>query len=185
MNIEETDLTNHRLSDVAESISAELEDGRSLLEKLRRSTLEGEKAHAEALVKIVAPAVPKPLPFESSMESQLEDIAERSARGAWRQTRAALEQWTVRARSLVDQADRITAEIRAPIEERNQLRGRLDAYQAKAGKLGLIEDLELSSMFAEAHEALYRAPTDLAGAAELVRCYQRALEERPTGEVLR
>jgi hypothetical protein len=185
MGIEETDRANHRLRDVAESISADLEDGRSLLEELRRSNLEGEKAHAAAVVKIVAPAVPKPLPLESSLEAQLEDIAERSARGAWREACTALEQWTLLARSLVDQADRITAENRAPIEERNQLRGRLDAYQAKAGKLGLIEDLELSSMFAKAHEALYTAPTDLARAAELVRCYQGALEERPAGEVLR
>jgi hypothetical protein len=185
MDIEETDLTNHRPRDAAASISADLEDARNVLEGLRRSTLEGEKAHAEALVKIVAPAVPKPLPFESSMEAQLEDIAERPALGAWREARAALEQWTLRARSLVDQADQITAENRVPIEERNQLRGRLDAYQAKAGKLGLIEDLDLSSMFDEAYEALYTAPTDLARAAELVRCYQQALEERPAGEGLK
>jgi len=170
------------LDEVRREFSPLLEGARSLLAELRQSVREGEEAYAEVLAKIAAPTVPEPLALDGLFEAQLDDVAEISASGAWREARAALKQWTLRAQSLLDQARRITAENRAPIEERNQLRGRLDAYQAKAAKLLLIENLEVAKAFDQAHEALYAAPTDLARAAELVRCYQQALEEKSAGE---
>jgi hypothetical protein len=51
----------------------------------------------------------------------------------------------------------------------------LDAYQVKAKRLGLVEEPELADVFARAQETLYRAPTDLVVAGELVRSYQQAL----------
>lgn len=49
------------------------------------------------------------------------------------------------------------------------------AYQVKAGRLGVVEDAELGRIFAQAHEALYTAPTDLALVAQLVRRHQQML----------
>ncbi len=75
---------------------------------------------------------------------------------------------------------------RAPIEARNQLRALLEAYQVKAGRLGAVEDPELARIFAQAHQALYTAPTDLALVAQLVRRYQEILSAaRPAPEVIR
>lgn len=173
------------LDDVRRDISRLLKQAHGLLEELRQSVREGQEAHAKVLLKVAAPSVPKPLAIDRSFETQLDDVAEISATGAWREARVALEQWASRARALLDQARQISTENRAPLEERNQLRGRLDAYQAKAAKVGLIENLEVSKLFDEAHAALYTAPTDLVRAAELLRCYQQELEQRPTGEVLR
>jgi hypothetical protein len=174
------------LEEVSREIARLLGDARNLLEELHRAAQLGKEANEQALIKIAAPGVPEPLELDGALEAQLEDVAEISHSGAWREARAALEQWTSRARSLLDQAQRIAAENRAPIEARNQLRGLLDAYQAKAKRLGLIEDLELAGMFDDARDVLYTAPTDLARAAELVRRYQQALGENPPArEVLR
>ncbi len=89
-------------------------------------------------------------------------------------------------RSLLEQARRIARENRAPIETRNELRGLLDACQAKTARLGLIEDLELSGMFKQAHDSLYTAPTDLFEATALVHRYRHALSQsEPPREVPR
>ncbi len=75
---------------------------------------------------------------------------------------------------------------RAPIDARNQLRALLDAYQVKASRLGVVEDPEIGRIFAQAHEALYTAPTDLALVAQLVRRYQQMLSAaEPVPEALR
>ena len=106
--------------------------------------------------------------------------------GAWPEARDALRQWTARVGALLDQARQIGAQNHAPIDARNQLRGLLGAYRAKAGQLGLIEDPELSDLFRRAREELYSAPTDIDRAAELVSRYRSALPGGPnTREVLR
>ena len=124
--------------------------------------------------------------MDGALESQLQDVEKIARHGAWREARAVLEQWTTRVRSLLDQARQIAAENRAPIETRNELRGLLDASQAKATRLGLIEDPRLSGMFRDAHDSLYTAPTDLVEATELVHRYRHALGQSvPPRETLR
>jgi hypothetical protein len=174
------------LDDVTREITGRLADAHDLLAELQHVAQDGDAAHEEALVKIATPAVPEPLSLDATLDAQLEEVAEIARSGAWREARRALEQWTTRAQSLLDQARRIVVDNRAPMEERNQLRGLLDAYQAKATRLGLIEDSALSRMFEDAHTVLYTAPTDLAKAAELIRSYQQMLgESPPVGEMLR
>ncbi|WP_430784406.1 hypothetical protein [Actinoplanes sp. G11-F43] len=80
------------------------------------------------------------------------------------------------------QADERLASLRAArahnaglLSERNELRGRLDAYRAKALGRGLGEDTTLSPLARTAHDHLYRAPCDLAAARAAVDAYQDAL----------
>jgi hypothetical protein len=174
------------VEEVRRDVDRLLVDAHERLEKLRRAVQDGEAAHREALVKIAAPAAAVPPCLDSALAGQLDDVTELSRRGAWREARTALEQWRTRTQSLLDQARQIATENRASIATRGELRGLLDAYQAKAKRLGLIEAPELAGMFDEAQEALYTAPTDLARAAELIRRYQHALGENPSaGAVLR
>ena len=67
----------------------------------------------------------------------------------------------------------------ANVVERDELRGRLVAFRAKAQALGRAEDLHLDRLYQEASDTLYHAPCDLDQARALVRSYQRAL--RPPG----
>jgi hypothetical protein len=55
------------------------------------------------------------------------------------------------------------------------VRGLLDAYQAKAARLGAAEDTELAMCNQQAHDLLWTAPCDLAAEATAVTHYQEAI----------
>jgi hypothetical protein len=98
-----------------------------------------------------------------------------AAAGHWSLISPRLSDWTRRARerlaALRDAAARNTAMLSA----RNELRGRLDAYQAKAGRRGLAEHDTLTPLAERARTALYRAPCDLDTARQAVNAYQDAV----------
>jgi hypothetical protein len=167
-------------------LDARLADSRALLTQLRSVLDEGRAAHEELLVKIAVPSAPAAIEVAEDFDGELDQIVALARAGAWRDARRRLDQWTAQGRALLDDAHRILRANRAPIEARNQLRALLEAYQVKAVRLGAVEDPELERIFAEAHQALYTAPTDLALVAQLVRRYQEILSAaRPAPEVTR
>jgi hypothetical protein len=152
-----------------------IREARELLAQLHAEVVEAQSARAEVMVKIREPQVPPAPEGGRDLEHELDSIAEFGRHGAWTEARRALAQWRARVDALRASARRTLASSRAPIETRNQFRALLDAYQVKAKRLGLVEEPQLAGVFARAQETLYRAPTDLALAAELVRSYQQAL----------
>jgi hypothetical protein len=58
---------------------------------------------------------------------------------------------------------------------RDELRGLLDAYRAKAGLTGGAEDAALDASYQQAHDLLWTAPCDLAAADAAVTGYQQAV----------
>jgi hypothetical protein len=117
------------------------------------------------------------------MAGELDQIASLAGSGAWREARHRLDAWSERVVTTLEHGESALRANRAPVEARNQLRALLEAYQVKAGRVGAIEDPELERIFAQAHDALHTAPTDLAAAAQLVRRYQERLNTAQ--EVLR
>lgn len=77
--------------------------------------------------------------------------------------------------------------LRGLLDRRAELRGRLDAYRAKAGRLGHSEDVTLAELHRQAHDLLWAAPCDLASATKAVARYQQAVlaATAQRGEVLR
>src|SRR5207237_464342 len=63
----------------------------------------------------------------------------------------------------------------ALLRRRDELRGLLDAYQAKAARLGAAEDIELAAHYRQASDLLWTAPCDLAAATAAVTRYQQAI----------
>jgi hypothetical protein len=80
-----------------------------------------------------------------------------------------------RSAAALDRARSLAAAGGASLAERNELRGRLDAYRAKALAIGRAEDAELDSLYRQAIDALFSAPCDLRHSESLVLAYQRAL----------
>ena len=72
-----------------------------------------------------------------------------------------------------------TADVRqtaaAALDKRDELRGLLRAYKAKAARLGAAEDPDLAARHEEARGLLWTAPCDLAVAEAAVTAYQRAI----------
>jgi hypothetical protein len=162
---------------LSEEIVGRLDRARGQLAGLRTLAREGAAAHDALAARIVAPA-PAPIEVGAELDRGLERISQLADCGDWPGAHAALARWTESLDALRDRAQTIVAANRAPIESRNELRGLLDAYQAKAGRLGLIEEPQLASLFERAREALYIAPTDLAAAGELVRDCQDGVRRR-------
>jgi hypothetical protein len=158
-----------------ENLGARLTEARSLVAELQAATKAATDARVEALAKVAQPAVTDTQPVADSMAAELDRMTAMAARGEWRPAASLLAQWTTRCRDALAAAQRATETNRAPIATRDELRGRLDAYRAKAYRLGRLEDPAVAALYARAKEELFTAPTDLAAAEELVRRYQQAL----------
>ena len=59
--------------------------------------------------------------------------------------------------------------------KRDELRGLLGAYKAKAARLGGAEDSGLAQQYDRARDLLWTAPCDLAAAEAAVAAYQQAV----------
>jgi hypothetical protein len=174
--------------------SAELKRGfdgsmaaaRELLAQLRGVAGEVEVARAELLAKISVPVAPPVPTAGDQFEPELAEVASLVRREEWRVAQHRLNAWTARANARLTEARSALEATRAPIAARNQFRSLLDAYQAKAKRLGLLEDAEAANLYNRAHDVLYTAPTDLAMAAQLVRGYQQLISRaEPTPGALR
>ncbi len=69
----------------------------------------------------------------------------------------------------------LDASARALLDRRAELRGLLDAYQAKARRLGATANPQLARSFQIARELLWSAPCDLAASADAVLMFQNAV----------
>jgi hypothetical protein len=132
-------------------------------------------AWRQASEKIVAGALP-PEPA---------DLADPSARLAGLGALLADGRWA-RLASELDLLDRelATATVRfkeaeravvAAIGKRDELRGLLGAYKAKAARLGAVEDPGLAERYDRARDLLWTAPCDLTAAEAAVAGYQQAV----------
>jgi hypothetical protein len=82
------------------------------------------------------------------------------------------------AAALAEARDQLAARA-GLFDRRAELRGRLDAYRAKAAKQGRAEELPLAALHGAAQDLLYTAPCDLAAATRAVNRYQQAVQEGP------
>jgi hypothetical protein len=98
-----------------------------------------------------------------------------AAAGHWSLISPRLADWSRRARERIAALHAATARNTEMLSTRNELRGRLDAYQAKAGRRGLSEDPALAPLAEQARAALYTAPCRLEAARAAVNAYQDAV----------
>lgn len=76
--------------------------------------------------------------------------------------------------------DRIAAAT-GLLDRREELRGRLEAYRAKAARLDRVEDPDLVERYRAARDLLWTAPCDLRAATRAVFAYQQALSGAAEG----
>jgi hypothetical protein len=154
---------------------ARLAAARALMDQVEEAQRDGETAHASVIEKIVNADAPAPRRSLSDLDAGLRGVEQLLEQQDWRAARDALSAWTTNATRELERALAVAAENRAPLERRNQLRGLLGAYQAKAGALRALEAPAIEDLFEQAQDALYGGRTDLEGAAERVARYGRAI----------
>ena len=134
-------------------------------------------AWQQAAGKIVAAALPPPPADLADVSARLADLGTLLAGG--RLTRLGSE---------LDLLDRELATVTAGFKDaeraavsalarRDELRGLLGAYKAKAARLGGAEDAALAERYYRARDLLWTAPCDLAAAEAAVAGYQQAVLE--------
>jgi hypothetical protein len=169
----------HAMRDDYEKVAAlrnriddELNRARAAVNELEAAVSDCSEAQTEARRKIVGADLPSLPNMDRSLNRQLHQITDLVARGQWCDVARDVANVQMRAQTLITEARRIADESRAPIKARNELRGRLDAYRAKAQQVGRLEDSDATRAYDRAHGVLYTAPTDLVTATELVEQYQ-------------
>lgn len=115
------------------------------------------------------------VPAEDPPDSRLADARKLCQQGGWRQLATELAALERDADGTLQQARTELADAGRPLRERDELRGRLGAYRAKAAAQGRVEDLALEQLYQRARDLLWSAPCDLAIAAAAVAEFQNAV----------
>lgn len=140
---------------------------------------ETERAAAEsaaiATVKIADVRLPPLVPRATGLRQELSDVRRLAASARWGQVRARLAAVDAAVTAATTTATEIHETAEALMERRAELRGRLAAYQAKAGRVGAAERADVTTTYETARTLLWTAPCDLRAATRAVREFQKAL----------
>jgi len=134
-----------------------------------------DATRSAAAAKIAQNCLPPPPPAAPDLDVRLATLGKLEAAGRWARMAAELDTIESEATAATERyrdAERAAATL---LDKRAELRGLLDAYQAKAARLGAAEDTELAMHYQRAHDLLWTAPCDLAVAAAAVTHYQQAI----------
>lgn len=156
----------------------------TLLTALAAAEQRAREAHAAAVAKIADPGLPDPAAATARWQAAVAD--------AVRATDALdLEAWPALDRRLTTLDRDLSAAVTAAedranaaaglLDRREELRGRLEAYRAKAVRLDRVEDPALLERYRAARELLWAAPCDLRAATRAVFAYQQALSGAAEG----
>ncbi|HYX57993.1 MAG TPA: hypothetical protein VE888_03185 [Streptosporangiaceae bacterium] len=161
-----------RLRDEAHQRVAEVTTAAATARSAREDAV---AARQQAAVKIAAGALPPPLPDMADLSGRLADLGALLADGRW--TRLASELDLLERELATATAGYKAAEraVVAAMAKRDELRGLLGAYKAKAARLGGAEDSGLAQHYDRARDLLWTAPCDLAAAEAAVAAYQQAV----------
>lgn len=132
-------------------------------------------AWQRAAEKIAAAALPPPPAEPADLSVRLAGLGPLMDGGRWPRLASELD---LLDRELAAATARFKEAERAAVSalaRRDELRGLLGAYKAKAARLGAVEDTALTERYDRARELLWTAPCDLTAAEAAVAGYQQAV----------
>jgi chromosome segregation ATPase len=143
---------------------------------IRAAEEEARQERERALAKIASPLPHEPAELSGPLADRLAALD--ALRGRWTELAARVADLERATATALERARQTVRTITGLIERRDELRGRLDAYRAKAGRLGRLEDPELTELYQRARDLLWTAPCDLRQATASLAEYQRAIGDR-------
>ena len=141
----------------------------------RRGRGAAEAARAGRPGQIVSPRIPRPSQAAALLRTKVDALVRDRGGRSWTLMGRELATLEQNSRVILENARKRVSEVRAPLDKRDELRGLLDAYRARAARHGVAEHPEPSAAHRAAHELLWSAPCDLAAAEQAVRRYQAAV----------
>ncbi len=150
---------------------------RSEIDDVEAAEQAAAEAYARAAEKIAAPGLPAAPRSVSVLRARVAELDALRAKGDWRRLADTVTTVEASIRRARDRATELISAADGLLDRRAELRGRLDAYRAKAAGNRLEEHDVLSKLHTAAHQLLYTAPCDLPAATKAVFAYQKALAE--------
>ncbi|MGW5677365.1 hypothetical protein ACWEV4_20165 [Streptomyces sp. NPDC003860] len=150
---------------------------RDVLSRADRTLAEARAARGEVLAKIAASEVPAVSGPPTVLQERLVTAADHRRHSRWHRLSPLLESLEREAEDELLRARESLTAVTAPLAVRAELRGRLDAYKAKAARHGLVDDPLLIERYDAARRMLWSAPCDLRVADQAVLRYQSAVAE--------
>lgn len=129
-----------------------------------------------ALLKIESPGLPDTPPNAPVLRERLAALEALRADGRWEELAERVADLDDAATAALERANRDLLLGAGLLDRRGELRGRLEAYRAKAARLGFAEDDALTGLYERARELLWTAPCDLRRSTAAVAEYQRAIK---------
>jgi hypothetical protein len=157
------DHADQRISAVAMTVSA-----------ARQAWQDAMAARERAAGRIAAAALPQP-PEVRGLADRLAELQALKAAGRWPRLASEIDLLEGQAEAVAKGCRDAERQATGLMDRRDELRGLLDAYQARAAKLGGAEDSELDARYERARDLLWTAPCDLSAAADAVTGYQQAV----------
>jgi hypothetical protein len=109
------------------------------------------------------------------LRARLDALDGKAARTQWGSLRSSMSTVEDAAHTALARAHEMTGIAEGLLARRTELRGRLEAYRAKAAARGLAEHGELTTLYTKAHELLITARCDLRASTRAVYAYQHTL----------
>jgi len=159
-----------------DQLPADLAAAQQLLAQLETCHGQAKQAFAESAAKVseLPAELPRPLEDEAvaALRPWLAKLEATRQAGKWKPAVVGIRKWTAAARQYLAAEEQTRAANEAPVRERRDLRGLLDALKAKARSNGRAEDAEAAALAQEAWQLLSSRPTPLDRARRLVADYQ-------------
>ena len=156
-------------------IQSDLAQARKLLEQLNalhRQTVEALDQCRQQVADPTGLLAPLDAASLEELNPWLGTLEDAASQGRWRAARIGLDRWLKTAGEYAEAERTACRANQAPIELRNELKGRLSALKAKAQARGLTQDPTLSALAQQADSLLRQTPTQLALASQRVREYE-------------
>jgi hypothetical protein len=141
----------------------------------RQAWQDAMAARERVAAKITIAAPQEPLPDVSGFAGRLASLQALKANGSWVRLGSELDQLTKQAGAAAKRCRDAEQATNGLLDQRDELRGRLEAYRAKAARLGAAEHLDLDQGYQQAKAMLWSAPCDLTAASAAVTGYQEAV----------
>jgi hypothetical protein len=171
--IDRADAERTSAQELRDNLSARLADAQRLADDIATAVGEARAAEVAVAGRFADAAIASA--DGPDVRPDLTAIEALATAGHWSLVSPRLHDWTQRARQRLTTVRSAAGRNTAMLATRNELRGRLDAYRAKALRRGLGENSDLTPLAEAAHAALFTAPCDLDAARRALDAYQDAL----------
>jgi hypothetical protein len=161
-----------RLAGVRDGARQRVAALRTTIDAARAAYARADVAYQQACARISAVT---PIGVFADPAPRLATLDPLLAAGNWPALAAALDDLERDTQAVLNKNLESERALVSLVSQRDELRGLLDAYRAKAGRLGAAEDPGLARLYSQVRELLWTAPCDLRVAAAAVTSYQQAV----------